>query len=171
MQALLVALRLLHIVLGVFWTGALFFWVTFVAPSIRDAGPDGMKVAQQIIRRGYLNILPAIAGLAILAGLTLYWLDARAMRTAWWSSGTGQAFSVGGLAALVALTVGMVVVRRSMLRAMALGRTVPQLAEGPDRQALVAEIDGLRARATRGAQWVAGLLLVAVAAMAIARYL
>lgn len=171
MQVLLVALRLLHIVLGVYWAGALFFFVTFVQPSIRDAGPDGMKVAQQIIRRGYLNILPVIAGLTILAGLTLYGLDARAMRGAWMSSGTGQAFTLGAVAALVAFTLGMLVVRRSMIRAIGLGQSLAQLAEGAERQARMAEMDRLRARATSGAQWVAGLLLVAVAAMAVARYL
>ncbi|HTT69281.1 MAG TPA: hypothetical protein VMF70_14750 [Gemmatimonadales bacterium] len=170
MQALLVALRLLHIVLGVYWAGAIFFFVTFVQPSIRDAGPDGMKVAQQIIRRGYLNIVPAIAGLTILAGLTLYWLDARAMRGVWMSSGTGRTFTLGAAAALAGFAVGMAVVRRSMLRVVALGQTLPQLAEGPERQARMVEIDRLRARATSGAQWVAGLLLVAAAAMAVARY-
>jgi hypothetical protein len=35
----------------------------------------------------------------------------------------------------------------------------------------LAEIERLRARATSGGQWVAGLLLVTVAAMAVARYL
>ncbi|HXY70550.1 MAG TPA: hypothetical protein VEH62_13965 [Gemmatimonadales bacterium] len=171
MHALLVALRLLHIVLGVYWAGAIFFFVTFVQPSIRDAGPDGMKVAQQIIRRGYLSIVPGIAVLTMLAGLTLYWLDARALGDAWWSSGTGQAFSVGAAAAIVAFAIGMAVTRRSMLRAIALGQELPKLAEGPDRQARMAEIERLRGLATRGAQWVAALLLVAVAAMAVARYL
>jgi len=171
MQVLLVALRLLHIVFGVFWAGALFLWVTFVAPSIRDAGPDGMKVAQQIIRRGYLNILPAIAGLTMLAGATLYWLDARALRGVWLASGMGRTLTAGAAAALIAFAIGMQVVRRSMVRIVALGQGLPKLSEGPERQARMAEIEKLRARATIGGQWVAGLLLIAVAAMATARYL
>ncbi len=111
-----------------------------------------MKVAQQIIRRGYLNILPAVGGLAILVGLALYGIDASMMRGAWMGSGTGQALTVGAVAAIAALTLGVHGVRRSMLRAMALGQTLPQTAEGPERQARVAEIERLRARASTSAR-------------------
>jgi len=94
MHAVVIALRLLHIVFGVYWVGAILFFVTFLQPSLRDAGPDGMKVVQQIVRRGYLNILPVIAGLTMLAGLVLYWQDAKAMDGVWMSSGIGRALSV-----------------------------------------------------------------------------
>ena len=171
MSAGVIALRLLHIVLGVYWVGAILFFVTFLQPSVRDAGPDGMKVVQQIVRRGYLNILPVIAGLTMLAGLVLYWLDARAMDGAWMSSGTGRGFTVGAVAAITAFLVGFFVMRRSTVRAMALGQTLPQVAEGPERQARMAEIDRLRRRAMIRSHWVAGLLLIAVAAMAVARYI
>jgi hypothetical protein len=171
MQAAMIALRLLHIVFGVYWVGAILFFVTFLQPSIRDAGPDGMKVAQQIIRRGYLNWLPAVALTTMLAGLVLYWLDARAMDGAWMASGTGRAFTVGATAAIVGFLVGFFVMRASTVRAVALAQTLPQLAEGPERQARMAEIDGLRRRAAMSSQWVAGFLVIAAAAMAVARYL
>jgi uncharacterized membrane protein len=171
MHAVVIALRLLHIVFGVYWVGAILFFVTFLQPSLRDAGPDGMKVVQQIVRRGYLNILPVIAGLTMLAGLVLYWQDAKAMDGVWMSSGIGRALSVGSVAAIVAFLVGFFVMRGSIVRAMALGRSLAQLAEGPERQARMAEIDRLRRRAAISSHWVAGLLLIAVAAMAVARYL
>ncbi len=41
MHAVMIALRLLHILLGVFWAGTLFFIVTFLEPSVRAAGPEG----------------------------------------------------------------------------------------------------------------------------------
>ena len=171
MNAGVIALRLLHIVLGVYWVGAIFFFVTFLQPSVRDAGPDGMKVVQQIVRRGYLNILPVIAGLTLLAGLALYWRDAKAMDGVWMSSGIGRGLTVGAVAAIVAFVVGVFVMRRSTVRAMALGQSMAQVAEGPDRQARMAEIDRLRRRAMVSSHWVAGLLLIAAAAMAVARYL
>jgi hypothetical protein len=171
MPAAVMLLRVLHIVLGVYWVGAVFFFVTFLLPSVRDAGPDGMKVMQQIVRRGYLNILPAVAALAMLAGLVLYWLDARPMGGLWMASGVGRGLTVGAVAAIAGFVVGVFVMRRSTLRAIALAQSVPQLAEGPERQARMAEIDRLRMLAARSAHWVAGLLLIAVAAMAVARYL
>jgi len=170
MAAVLIVLRVLHIVFGVYWVGAILFFVTFLQPGVRDAGPDGMKVVQQIIRRGYLNILPAIAGTTILAGLALYWIDARAMDGAWMASGTGRGFTVGATAAIVAFLVGVFVMRASTIRAIGLAQSLPQLAEGPERQARTAEIDRLRRRAMLASHWVAGLLLIAAAAMAVARY-
>lgn len=171
MHAAMIALRLLHIVLGVYWAGAVFFFVTFLQPSVRDAGPDGMKVMQQIVRRGYLNILPVIAALTMLAGLVLYWQDAQAMGGVWMSSGIGRGLTVGAVAAIVGFVVGVFVMRRSTVRAIALAQSLPQLPAGPERQARMAEIDRLRRRAARSAHWVAGLLLIAVAHMAVARYL
>ena len=171
MHAAVIALRLLHIVLGVYWVGAILFFVTFLQPSLRDAGPEGMKVAQQIVRRGYLNILPAIAGLTLLAGLALYWLDAQAMDGVWMSSGIGRGLTVGATAAIAGFLVGVFGMRRATVRAIALGQSLQQLAEGPERQARAAEIDRLRRFATKSSYWVAGLLLIAAAAMAVARYL
>jgi hypothetical protein len=170
MQAAVIVLRLVHIILGVFWVGAIFFFVAFLQPSVRDAGPDGMKVVQQLIRRGYLNLLPVVAGLTMLAGLALYWIDARAMDGAWMASGVGRGFTVGAVAAIVGFLVGFFVMRASTVRAIALGQSLAQLAEGPERQARMAEIDRLRRRAAMSSHWVAGLLLIAVAAMAVARY-
>jgi hypothetical protein len=171
MNAGVIALRLVHIVLGVYWVGAILFFVTFLQPSVRDAGPDGMKVVQQIVRRGYLNILPVIAGLTMLAGGILYWRDAQAMDGVWMSSGIGRGLTVGAVSAFVAFLVGFFVMRRSTVQAMALGQSVAQLGEGPERQARMAEIDRLRRLARTASHWVAGLLLIAVIAMAAARYL
>lgn len=171
MHAAVIALRLLHVVLGVYWAGAVFFFVTFLHPSLRDAGPDGTKVMQQIARRGYFNILPVIAALTTLTGLFLYWLDARAKDGGWMSSGTGRGLTVGAVAAIVGFVVGVFVMRRSVVRSMALAQSLPELAEGPERQQRTAAIDRLRQRAAMSAHWVAALLLIAVAAMAVARYL
>jgi hypothetical protein len=171
MSAVVIALRLLHILLGVYWAGAIFFFVSFLLPSVQAAGPDGMKVMQQIVRRHYLNILPAIAAGTILTGLALYWRDARLWEGVWMESRIGQGFTVGATAALVAFVVGMLVMRRSTIRAGALAQALPQLAEGPERQAGMAEIERLRRLAARSAHWVAGFLAIAVAAMAVARYL
>ncbi len=47
----MVAMRLIHIGLGVFWAGAIFFIVLFLEPSVRAAGPDGARVMQGLQQR------------------------------------------------------------------------------------------------------------------------
>ena len=37
MTLLIITLRLLHIVLGVFWAGTLVFFAAFLVPSVKDA--------------------------------------------------------------------------------------------------------------------------------------
>ena len=75
------------------------------------------------------------------------------------------------LGVIAAFVVGVSVMRPAVLRLFALAQSVQQLPEGETRQARMAELQALRLRAAALGRWVAGLLAVGVAAMAIARYL
>jgi hypothetical protein len=61
MDPLLIVLRVVHVVGGVFWGGAILFVVHFLEPAVRDAGPDGAKVMQALQKRRYLDVVPAVA--------------------------------------------------------------------------------------------------------------
>jgi hypothetical protein len=63
MNTFMITLRLVHIALGVFWAGTIFFFVMFLEPSVRAAGPDGARVMQGLQKRQFLNVMPVIAGL------------------------------------------------------------------------------------------------------------
>lgn len=171
MHALMVALRLVHIVLGVYWAGALFFIATFLEPSVRAAGPEGAKVMRGLLERRYFEILPAVAGLTILSGLALYWQVSGGLNAAWLGSRLGLSLTLGAAAALVAFVIGVVVMRPASLRIFALGQAVQQRPEGAARDVQLAEIQRLRQRTTASVRWVATLLAVAVIGMAVARYL
>lgn len=171
MHALMIALRLLHILSGVFWAGTLFFIVTFLEPSVRAAGPEGGRVMQRLQQRHYLDIMPVIAGLTILSGLALYWRVSVGFSVEWVTSPLGLSFTVGGLAAIVAFVVGVFVMRAAALRAGALGQSLEQLTQGPAREAQLAQVQALRRRAATSARWVAALLAIGVIGMAVARYL
>ena len=54
MDPVLVVLRVVHVVGGVFWAGAVLFVVHFLEPAVRDAGPDGAKVGPALQKRRYL---------------------------------------------------------------------------------------------------------------------
>lgn len=171
MHALMIVLRLLHVLLGVFWAGTLLFVATFLEPSVRAAGPEGGRVMQRLLERRYLDIMPAVAALTIISGLILYWLVSGGLAPGWVASPLGLSLTLGGLAAVVAFALGVFVMRRAVLNVGALTQTLEQLPQGPTRDARLADIQGLRRRAAITGRWVAALLAIAVIGMAVARYL
>ncbi len=168
---MVLVLRLIHVVLGVFWAGTILFAALFLMPAIRDAGPEGGKVLGGLLRRRYFDILPAVAALTIVSGVWLYWLDSAGFNGEWIRSPVGLALGLGGVAAIVAFALGAGIMRPSTLRAFALSQALAQLPAGPERDAQQAEIQRLRSRASGAGRIVAGMLLMSVIAMAVARYL
>ena len=82
---------------------------------------------------------------------------------------TGRAFGVGGLSALLAFVVGVIVGRPVMMRMAKLGESLPTAAPA-DRPGITAEMQRLRGRSAMLNRVVMALLLVALTAMAVARY-
>lgn len=171
MSPLMVTLRLLHIVLGVFWAGTLIFVATYLVPSVREAGPDGVKVMGAIQRRRFLDVMPAVAAVTILSGLWLYWLLSGGFNWNWVMSPMGLALGTGGVLAIVAFTIGVVVMRPATLRAGAISRHMASALEGPERDSLQQQVKQLRMRSAAAGRAVAVLLFLTTALMAVARYL
>jgi uncharacterized membrane protein len=169
MDVSLIIARLIHVVLGVFWAGTLISNALFLIPAIRDAGPDGAKVAAGLMRRRFLDIVPAAAGLTILSGLWLYWRASVGFDTAYMRSSRGITYGLGAVAAIAAFGVGMRVMRASMLKAAALSQSASALAPA-ERDAQLVKVQSLRMRAARAGQIVAWLLGFTAALMAIGRY-
>jgi hypothetical protein len=169
MDFLLVFMRLLHIVLGVFWAGALIFHALWLIPALRDAGPEGAKVAAGLMRRHFFAILPAVGGLTILSGFWLYWRASLGFQPAYMRSSSGMTYGVGALAAIVALVLGVTVMRPSMLRAAELSQAAGA-APPHERETKLAQAQALRARGAQAARIVALLLAIATGAMAVGRY-
>lgn len=170
MHELMILLRLVHITLGVFWAGTIFFLVLFLGPSVRQVGPDGAKVMQAIAQRRFLDVMPIVAGLTILTGLILYWQLSGGLAAGWVTSPFGISLTVGGVASILAFGVGVFVMRAATLRAGRLAAGLAAMPE-PDREEAQAHIQRLRQRAASSARVVAVLLLIAVVTMAVARYL
>ena len=171
MSVVIIILRLVHIGLGVFWAGAMLFVVIFLEPSVREAGPDGAKVMQGIMRRRYLNWMPLFAGLTIFSGLALLHRASVGFNGVWIASPVGLGYTTGGVAAILAFIIGVFVMRRSVLKAAGLNAALQKTPDDPSRDATMAVIQALRHRARIAGRWVAGLLSIAVVTMAVARYL
>ena len=170
MGFLFLCARVLHVALGVFWAGTLIFNAAFLLPSIRDAGPDGAKVAAGLMRRRFLDIMPAVAIVTVISGLYLYWRVSGGFASAYMGSPIGITYVIGGAAALVALGFGLGILRPAMLRAAALTQAAAGAAP-EERDRALKEAQALRLRAGGAGRVVAWLLGAATVAMAIARYI
>jgi uncharacterized membrane protein len=163
-------LRVVHILFGVFWAGAVFTVALFVQPAIAASGPEGGKVMGALVKRRILDLVPVAAVVAILSGLWLYSRDSSGFQAAWMGSPMGMALGTGAALALVAFAIGMLVMRASTLKAMALGQAAAQLTDAAAREAAMRPVQALRRRAALAARTVAALLALTVIAMAVARY-
>jgi hypothetical protein len=171
MDTTMVVLRLVHISAGVFWAGTMIFVAVLLEPSIRENGPDGGKVQASLMRRGLLTIMPIVAILVILSGIELVRRVSGGFSAEWFASPTGRALSLGMASAIVAFLFGMLVMRPSATKLVALGQAAAQLPAGAEKESTMARIEALRGRMRLGGRIVASLLALTVVTMAVARYL
>jgi uncharacterized membrane protein len=170
MDPILLVLRVVHVVGGVFWAGAILFVVHFLEPAVRDAGPDGARVMQALQKRRYLDVMPVVAALTLVSGFWLYWRTFGRAHPGAGAQGPELALGIGGLVSLLAFAVGVAVMRPSALR---IGRLGAELSQAPPerKEALGAELARLRDRMRVSGRWVAAFLGITIVCMAVGRYL
>jgi len=171
MGVIVLLLRLLHIVSGALWVGMAVFTGLFLAPALQEVGPDGGKVMAALQRRGIMTVMPILALVTLLSGAWLYWRDSAGFTPGWMVTPVGLAFGLGGVAALIAYGLGIGVMRPAMMRVVALTESLGPGTGEQERAARMSEIQQLRARGTAVGRLVALFLILAAAAMAVARYL
>jgi len=155
MNWLMVVLRLIHVGGGALWVGMMAFMTFYLTPALAEVGPDAGKVMQALQRQKIMIVMPVIAILTIVSGA---WMMARLYTgpSDFAASRMGMALNIGALSAIIAFLIGVIFMRPLMEKAMA--TTDP------------AEAQKLRARGAMLSRWVARLLMLALAAMAVARY-
>jgi hypothetical protein len=169
MDATLIILRLVHIVLGVFWAGTLIFNAWFLGPAMADAGPDAAKVGAGLMRRRLFDVLPVVGGLTLISGIWLYWRASLGFEPAYVHSPVGMTYAVGGLLAIIGFILGVVLMRPAVLRAARLAQSAASAPQG-ERELQLALAQQLRVSSARVGRIVAVLLLLSVCTMAVGRY-
>jgi len=156
MNWLMIVLRLIHIGSGAMWVGMFAFVTFYLTPALAEIGPDAGKVMAALQKQRVMIVMPILAVLTIVSGM---WMMSRfyAGPSDFAASRMGMALNVGALAAIVAFVIGIVFARPAMMKAMT--TTDP------------AEAQRLRAKSATLSRWAARLLMLALAAMAVARYL
>ena len=166
-----IILRVIHIAAGIFWVGAAFVLFLFVQPSARELGPAGQTFVGHLTTKKRLPLVILVSGvMTVLAGLLLYWEASGGFDTEWITSGPGIGFTVGGVAAIVTLALGLTVTKPSIDRMGALGQAIAS-GGGPPTPEQASELQRLQARTVLVGRISLVLLTVAVVAMATARFL
>ncbi|MBI1801340.1 MAG: hypothetical protein HYR71_06900 [Chloroflexi bacterium] len=169
MDGIMLVLRLIHIVAGAFWVGAAIMVAGYIEPTVRATAPNSQKFMQRLLAGNFPATVATAALLTILAGLLLYWRDSGGFQINWITTSQGLILTLGALAAIGAGTEGFAVINPTTRRLGALGAEITA-SGAPPTAGQMAEVSSLQDRLRRTGRRDAVLLVVAVAAMAIWRY-
>lgn len=167
----LIVMRVVHIVGGALWVGAVVFNGVYLIPALAASGPAAGPIMAHFQRRHFFTVLPVIAVLTLVSGARLLQVASDGFSSAYFASGSGRTYAVGGALALLAFLIGITIVRPSMNRATTLSGSIASATDDASRAAISAEAGALRRRGASANQVVASLLVAAVVAMAIGRYM
>lgn len=166
MNTLVILLRLVHVVSGVFWLGSSMLTTFFISPAVKATGDAGQQLMGYLVNKARLSVrITAAAILTVLAGGGLYWIDSQGLTSSWQTSGPGVGFGLGGLFALAGFGSGLLVGRY----AGQLGKLGAQ-AKGKPSADLLARMQGLQRQMTAVGHISTGFLMLALVCMATARY-
>lgn len=169
MHAELVILRIIHIVGGIFWVGSGLFSAFFLGPALLKAGPAAAsQIMGALQQRKLFTWMPAVALLVILSGVRLLTIVS-AGNPGWFSSRSGQTYSISGALAVIAFMVSLAVSRPAMAKAGKL--TVAAASDETSRKLIAEEVKKLQKRSGISGAIAVTLLLLSAVGMAIARYL
>jgi len=162
-------LRLLHIFSGAFWFGTMLFNAQFLMPALGAAGPAHGIVMGELMKRKMHIAMMGAAIVNVLSGAAMMFVVAGGDMGAWMQLRSSRVFAMGGVFAILAFIVGLVTNAPAAKR---LGAITAGAAKrgGPPTPEEGAEIGKLQQRLKTGTMIVLLLLILAVAAMSVARY-
>lgn len=166
MNTLIVTLRLIHILSGVFWVGSSVILGFFITPTVAATSEAGQKFMAHLVTRARITgAITLSAILTVLAGSWLYWIDSNGFTSKWISAGPGWGFGIGGLLGLIGLVFGFLVGKN----VSTLGNLAAQIQGQPSHEQL-----GIIQAAQKQLRVVAPIstfaLILALICMATARY-
>lgn len=171
MNAEMLVLRLLHIFAGVFWAGSVFYQVYFIFPAVHALGQEGGKFMQQLARTKNMPTRMSILGLInVLTGLRMIQILSANFQSAWFETNFGMAISIGSIAALGALTIGIGFNKPTANKMALISKAISESGTPPSSNQ-IEELTKLKNKLEKGVKIMAWHLLVAVILMATARYL
>jgi hypothetical protein len=166
------AFRLFHIVAGALWVGSAFLFSAFLGPSVAEVGPSAGPLLTVLVKKRKLpTVIKALSGVTVLAGWILWLrdLDLYGGIGDWLGSSFGLVLTVGAVLATIAFVIGMVGIAPNVERLVDLGGEIAA-GGGPPTPEQGAEMARTSKALEAASKVDLVLLLLAVAAMATARY-
>ncbi len=164
---ILVLLRAIHILGGVFWVGAALAMTFFVGPAVGATAEAGQKFMGYLMTQSRFAATMMIAAIAtVVTGAVHYWIASNGFTSAWMGTGPGIGFGLGGVFALVGFVSGIVVSRTSA----AMAKLAAQF-KGPPAPDQLAQMSALRKRQATASMVNAICLIIATVLMAMAESL
>jgi uncharacterized membrane protein len=163
--------RFFHILAGVLWVGSAFLFVAFIGPSAAEVGPAaGPLLTAAVKKRKAAKVITALGGVTVLAGWILWLKDMSVYGLGdWVTSRFGLVLTIGGALATISAVVGSIGVGRNVELLVDLGNEVAA-SGGPPSTEQQARIGQLSSAVERHGKTDLVLLVLAVTAMATARY-
>jgi uncharacterized membrane protein len=165
----ILVLRVLHVAGGVLWVGAATFYLFLLIPAVRSSDSAGQTFMQKLGPRmgPFMGLVTTVT---VLSGALLYARFFSGGISFIWKTGAGAAFTVGAVAALASYVIGSTVFGKTQEKIGALGAAMAS-AGGPPQPEQVTEMNRLQTFLMKAYQFDFVLLVVAMLAMAVARYL
>jgi hypothetical protein len=111
----LIVLRIVHIGTAMTWFGGAIIGSFFLAPTAEALGRAGQPFMDDLMSRRRMGMFfPLVAAFTILSGAALLWRDSDGLRSAWLTTPSGLAFTLGGLAAVATFVGGMILIGPSI---------------------------------------------------------
>ena len=167
----LIVFRVIHVVPAMMWFGGAIIGGFFLQPTAEALGKSGQPFMEHLLKRRRMGIFfPIVATLTILGGAALYWRDSGGLQASWVTSPSGLAFTIGGLAALVAYIGGFVLIGPSIAAQAAVHAELAG-GDGVPTESQRQRLSRAESRMRLSNRLDLPLLLLAGLTMAVARYL
>ena len=168
---MMIALRLVHILCGIFWVGSAIAASMFIVPSVFAIGPAGGQFMEQFVGIRKYPVWAAVTGvLTILSGLGMFWYNTSVSNGAFPHSAPGMTYSIAAVFAIVGAVVGSAVTGRTAGKLQLVAARASS-AGGPPSAEMMSEMAALRAKLHNSSLFATGLIVLTAAMMAVARYL
>lgn len=166
---MIVLLRLIHILFGVFWVGSAVFLNFLLFPALKGDPATMGKVAGLMTQRGFHKLMGMVAILTLLSGFGLVWIMSGGDVAAY-SRGAGRVFTMAGGLGTLAFLGGLIFARPAGIKAGEIGQALAAATDPAQKAALQVQMAAIQKKTAFITMAVVTLLLLAVAGMAVARY-
>ena len=164
-----IILRLLHVVGGALWVGSGVLFFILLLPAIKSAESAGQVVMQRLGPR-FHAYMGMIATITVVSGALLYSRLFISTGIQWiWSTAPGVAFTFGAIAGIVSFVIGGGIIGPNEKKIKELGAEMASAGRPSVDQ--VSRMKDLQAFMMKVHRFDFVMLMSALAAMAVARYL